>query len=172
MTSVDASAEKGSGFGWEAAAGPARQYVSFVSGAEHYAIDIMSVREIKGWSSATTLPNQPDYVRGVMNLRGAVLPIIDLKRRLGGGFTEVTSRHVVVIVAIGSRQVGLLVDAVSDILNAADEQIRSVPEASAHSEPAMYSGFLTEQEQMIAMLDLARVYPLGAASAQDPTTAN
>lgn len=137
-----------------------RQYVSFAAGDEQYAVDIMSVREIKGWTEVTNLPNQPQYVRGVLNLRGAVLPIVDLQCRLGGGFTETTQRHVVVIVALDGRQVGLLVDAVSDILSVSDEQIQPVPETSTREESRVLSGFLTDEDQMVAMLDLHRL--LGA----------
>lgn len=134
-----------------------RQYVSFAAGSEQYAVDIMSVREIKGWSDVTTLPNQPDFVRGVLNLRGAVLPIVDLQCRLGGENTETSQRHVIVIVAIQGRMVGLLVDAVSDILSVSDENIRPVPETTARDDERVFSGFLTEDEQMVAMLDLPQL---------------
>jgi purine-binding chemotaxis protein CheW len=134
-----------------------KQYVSFEAGNEQYAVDIMSVREIKGWADVTTLPNQPDHVRGVLNLRGAVLPIIDLQCRLGGGFTETTQRHVIVIVALKGRQVGLLVDAVSDILAVSDEKIQPVPETNVREETRVFSGFLTDEDQMVAMLDLQRL---------------
>ncbi|WP_291843539.1 chemotaxis protein CheW [Maricaulis sp.] len=137
-----------------------KQYVSFAAGAEQYAVDIMSVREIKGWTEVTSLPNQPDYVRGVLNLRGAVLPIVDLQSRLGGGLTETTQRHVIVIVALAERQVGLLVDAVSDILSVSDTKIQPVPETSTKEDSRVFSGFLTDEDQMVAMLDLHRL--LGA----------
>lgn len=134
-----------------------RQYVSFAAGSEQYAVDIMSVREIKGWSDVTSLPNQPAFVRGVLNLRGAVLPIVDLQCRLGGGHTQTSQRHVIVIVAIEDRMVGLLVDAVSDILTVPDENIRPVPETSSREDQRVFSGFLTEDEQMVAMLDLSQL---------------
>ncbi len=134
-----------------------RQYVSFAVGHEQYAVDIMSVREIKGWTEVTSLPNQPEYVRGVLNLRGAVLPIVDLQRRLGGQMTETTPRHVIVIVALGNRQVGMLVDAVSDILDVATDKIQPVPETNARDDARVLSGFLTDDEQMVAMLDLERL---------------
>lgn len=137
-----------------------KQYVSFAAGAEQYAVDIMSVREIKGWTEVTSLPNQPEHVRGVLNLRGAVLPIIDLQCRLGGGSTETTQRHVIVIVAVKDRQVGLLVDAVSDILDVSDDTIQPVPETNSKEDARVYSGFLTDADQMVAMLDLERL--LGA----------
>ncbi|MBO6795547.1 chemotaxis protein CheW [Maricaulis sp.] len=142
--------------GREAAPGQ-KQYVSFAAGSEQYAVDIMSVREIKGWTEVTSLPNQPEHVRGVLNLRGAVLPIIDLQCRLGGGLTETTQRHVIVIVAVMDRQVGLLVDAVSDILDVSDDKIQPVPETNSKEDARVFSGFLTDEDQMVAMLDLERL---------------
>jgi len=134
-----------------------KQYVSFAAGTEQYAVDIMSVREIKGWTEVTGLPNQPEHVRGVLNLRGAVLPIIDLQCRLGGGLTETTPRHVIVIVTLAQRQVGLLVEAVSDILSVSDTKIQPVPETNSRDDTRVFSGFLTDEDQMVAMLDLHRL---------------
>src|SRR6266511_2093750 len=84
------------------------QFISFAIGDDQYGVDIMSVREIKGWSQITRLPRQPDYMRGVLNLRGVMVPIIDLRCRFGQGMTEATPLHVVIVVQIGTRHVGLL----------------------------------------------------------------
>src|SRR5690348_10719258 len=73
------------------------EFISFAIGNDQYGVDIMSVREIKGWSEITPLPNQPDYVRGVLNLRGAMVPIIDLRCRFGQGLTEATPLHIMII---------------------------------------------------------------------------
>src|ERR1700739_2904104 len=86
------------------------EFISFAIGDEQYGVDIMAVREIKGWSSITHLPNQPEYMRGVLNLRGVMVPIIDLRCRFGQGMTEATPLHIVIIVQIGARQGGLLPD--------------------------------------------------------------
>ena len=142
------------------------QYVSFIVGDASYAVDIMSVREIKGWTDITGLPNQPDYVRGVLNLRGAVLPIVDLARRLGEDMTDTTPRHVVVIVTIEDRQVGLLVDAVSDILDVADDQIKPVPESGSKQDSDLFKGFLTEKDEMVAMLKLDSLLSLPTEGAE------
>ena len=82
------------------------ELISFAIGEEQYGVDIMAVREIKGWSEITRLPGQPDYVRGVLNLRGVMVPIIDLRCRFGGGLTAATPLHVVIIVQIEDRQTG------------------------------------------------------------------
>jgi purine-binding chemotaxis protein CheW len=133
------------------------QYVSFEAGGEQYAVDIMSVREITGWVDVTRLPNQPEHVRGVLNLRGAVLPIVDLQCRLGGERTDPTPRHVIVIVTMGDRHIGLLVDAVSDILTIGPDQIKPVPDTHDQADARVFAGFLTDDEHMVAMLDLTHL---------------
>ena len=91
---------------------------------QEFAADIMAIREIRGWTDTTALPHVPDYVRGVINLRGMVLPVIDLKARLGLGLTEATPKHVIIVVNADDRTIGLLVDAVSDI---PDRDVRGNP---------------------------------------------
>ena len=88
---------------------------------QEFCIDIMSVREIRGWTPATALPHAPAYVRGVINLRGSVLPIVDLAERLGFPPTDASARQVIIVVQVGAQIVGLLVDAVSDILTLTTE---------------------------------------------------
>jgi len=82
------------------------QFISFAIGDDQYGVDIMAVREIKGWSEITHLPKQPEYVRGVLNLRGVIVPIIDLRCRFGQGVTEATPLHIVIIVQVGSVTLG------------------------------------------------------------------
>ena len=107
------------------------QFVSFAIGDDHYGVDIMAVREIKGWSSVTQLPNQPDYMRGVLNLRGVMVPIVDLRCRFGQGLTDATPMHVVIVVQIGIKTVGLLADRVLDIVAVDAAQIQPVPQVAA-----------------------------------------
>src|SRR5689334_21989594 len=104
-----------------------RELISFRVGEQEFCVDIMSVREIRGWTPASPMPHSPPYVRGVINLRGAVLPVIDLAARLGLGVADATDRHVIIVARIGNRTVGLLVDAVSDILTVTDETIQPPP---------------------------------------------
>src|SRR5689334_24593805 len=103
------------------------QVISFAIGDDQYGVDIMAVREIKGWSEITHLPKQPEYVRGVLNLRGVMVPIIDLRCRFGQGLTNATPLHIVIIVQVGTRQVGLLADRVLDIVSIDASQIQPVP---------------------------------------------
>jgi len=107
-----------------------RELISFRVGDQEYCVDIMAVREIRGWSPATTLPQSPGYMRGVINLRGAVLPIMDLACRLGMPVLEPTVRSAFIVVKAGDRTVGLLVDAVSDILSINDDMIQPTPDVA------------------------------------------
>ncbi len=121
-----------------AGAGAVKQFISFRIGGEEYAIDIMAVREIKGWTETTSLPNQPQHILGVMNLRGTIVPVFDLRRRFGMGLTEASRSHVVIIVAVLDRIVGLLVDAVSDILTIDSSEIARCPKWIAESPRTSY----------------------------------
>ncbi len=130
------------------------QFISFAIGGDQYGVDIMAVREIKGWSDITHLPKQPDYVRGVLNLRGTLVPIIDLRRRFGNGLTEATPLHIVIIVQEGQRQVGILGDRVLDIVSFEPSQVQAVPRVTQHGHPDFLSGLVTVESGMIALIDL------------------
>jgi purine-binding chemotaxis protein CheW len=130
------------------------QFISFAIGDDQYGVDIMAVREIKGWSDITHLPRQPDYVCGVLNLRGAIVPIVDLRCRLGGGLTETTPLHIVIIVQIDGRQVGLIGDRVLDIVSVEASQIQPVPRTAQGVNSDFLSGLVTHDNTMIALIDL------------------
>src|ERR1035438_6797845 len=118
------------------------QFVSFAIGDDHYGVDIMAVREIKGWSGITHLPKQPEYVRGVLNLRGVMVPIIDLRCRFGQGKTEATALHVVIVVQVEARLIGLLADRVLDILSFEASQVQAVPQIARSSRIDFLSGLV------------------------------
>jgi purine-binding chemotaxis protein CheW len=136
------------------------QFISFAIGEDQYGVDIMSVREIKGWSDITHLPKQPDYVRGVLNLRGVMVPIIDLRCRFGQGLTEATPIHIVIIVQVGSRPVGLLADRVLDIVSFDASQIQPVPRIAEASRIDFLAGLVTVDGTMIALIDLPNLLSL------------
>ncbi len=138
-------------------AGP-RQFISFKVGSEEYAIDILSVREIKGWTSTTVLPNQPEFVLGVMNLRGAIVPVFDLRCRFGLGLTQATRTHVVIIVTALNRVIGLLVDAVSDILTVNNEEIRPIPETDRTISSEFLTGIIAINDGMVVLLSLESLF--------------
>ncbi len=143
-----------------AKAGPsavATEFISFAIGDEQYGVDIMAVREIKGWSTVTQLPNQPDYMRGVLNLRGVMVPIVDLRCRFGQGLTDASPMHVVIVVQIGIKTVGLLADRVLDIVAVDAAQIQPVPQVSRSMRADFLSGLVTIDTTMIALIDLAHL---------------
>ena len=133
------------------------QLISFAIGDDQYGVDIMAVREIKGWTDITHLPRQPDYVRGVLNLRGVIVPIIDLRCRFGQGLTEATPLHIVIIVQIASKPIGLLADRVLDIVSLDDTQIQPVPRIAQASRVEFLSGLATIEGSMIALIDLSNL---------------
>ena len=108
-----------------------RELIAFRIGSQEFCVDIMSVREIRGWTPATPLPRSPGYMKGVINLRGTVLPIIDLGARFGLTTSEPTARHVIMVAHIGGRMVGLLVDAVSDILQMSEASVQPTPDVAS-----------------------------------------
>jgi purine-binding chemotaxis protein CheW len=133
------------------------QFISFAIGDDQYGVDIMAVREIKGWAEITHLPKQPDYMRGVLNLRGAMVPIIDLRCRFGQGTTETTPLHVVIVVQIGPRMVGLLADRVLDIISFEASQVQAVPRVTAVSRMDFLSGLVMVDGAMIALIDISNL---------------
>jgi purine-binding chemotaxis protein CheW len=135
----------------------ATQLISFAIGDDQYGVDIMAVREIKGWIDITHLPRQPDYVRGVLNLRGVIVPIIDLRCRFGQGLTQATPLHIVIIVQTASKPVGLLADRVLDIVSLEETQIQPVPRIAQASRIEFLSGLATIEGAMIALIDLANL---------------
>ena len=140
------------------------QVVSFAIGDDHYGVDIMAVREIKGWTEITHLPRQPDYVRGVLNLRGVIVPIIDLRCRFGQGLTQATALHIVIIVQIGARPIGLLADRVLDIVALDASQIQPVPRIVQSTRLDLLSGLVTTDGSMIALIDLQNLLSVREAA--------
>jgi purine-binding chemotaxis protein CheW len=130
------------------------QLISFAIGDDQYGVDIMAVREIKGWTAITSLPKQPEYVRGVLNLRGVIVPIVDLRCRFGQGLTEATPMHIVIIVQIASKPVGLLADRVLDIVSLDTTQIKPVPRVAQSQRLNFLCGLATTDGAMIALIDL------------------
>ena len=125
----------------------------------------MSVREIRGWAPATPLPRAPNFMLGVINLRGAVLPVIDLAARLGLGQTMPTARSVIIVVRIDSHLVGLLVDAVSDILTVEDSTVQPTPDVSCDAVKSFVKGIIALDGRMISWILLDRIVPEQQAEA-------
>lgn len=132
---------------------------------QKFAIDIMSVREIRGWCASTRLPQSPAHVLGMINLRGQVLPVIDFSSRLGLGDSEPNTASVVIVAEIGDRLVGLLVDAVCDILTLGDGMLQPPPEVGSARVQEFVRGVITTNDEIITLLALDTVIPPGEALA-------
>ena len=135
------------------------ELLSFKVSDHEYSVDIMSVREIRGWTKATTLPHSPTYVRGVINLRGTVLPVIDLACRLGLEISEPDERSVIIVVNVADRTIGLRVDAVSDILTLKLDDLQPPRGLSGASEPNFIKSLTIVDDRMVRLLDLDAVLP-------------
>lgn len=140
--------------------GETMQFISFRIGDEEYGVDIINVREIKGWVPITPLPNTPEFMLGVLNLRGVIVPIFDMRCRFGLGQTQATPLHVMIILSVGERIMGILVDAVSDILTVGSKQIMAVPELDQRGDRKFLSGLLTHGEKMVALLSLTELFDI------------
>jgi purine-binding chemotaxis protein CheW len=132
------------------------QLIAFSIGEQTYGVEITTVREIRAWNGATPLPNTRDYVRGVINLRGTIVPIFDLRARFGEGKTSPTKNHVVVVMSVGEKWVGMLVDAVSDILTIDKNDIHEVPEGNSN-DTELLNGIVTHDNRMVGLIDLHAV---------------
>jgi purine-binding chemotaxis protein CheW len=136
-----------------------RELIAFRIGDQEFCVNIMSVREIRGWTPATAMPNSPSYMKGVINLRGAVLPIVDLSLRLGMKPADPTARHVIIVAQMKRKVVGLLVDAVSDILTVSDDSIQPTPEVNSDLERQFARGILAIDKRMICLVELESLFP-------------
>jgi purine-binding chemotaxis protein CheW len=136
-----------------------RELIAFRIGDQEFCVNIMSVREIRGWTPATPMPHAPSYVLGVINLRGVVLPIVDMSLRLGMKPVEPTVRHVIIVAQVGPKVVGLLVDAVSDILTVTDENMQPTPDIANDAEKAYARGILAIEGRMICLIELDSLFP-------------
>lgn len=137
------------------------ELVAFRIGNQEFCVDIMTVREIRGWTLATPLPHAPPYVRGLINLRGTVLPVIDLATRFGFESREPSARSVVIVTEVNTQLVGLLVDAVSDILPTSPESIQPTPDVSSELASKFVKGVLAVENRMISLVQLDGILPGG-----------
>jgi purine-binding chemotaxis protein CheW len=137
------------------------QVLTFVLATEHYGVDILRVQEIRGWSSITKIPYAPSHVLGVLNLRGAIVPIVDLRMKFSLERAEYTPTTVTIVLSIatptGSRNVGVVVDAVSDVKDVNRAEVKPAPELMGHSATEHILGLLALEGQMTMLLDIDRL---------------
>ena len=136
------------------------QYLAFTLGGEEYGIDILRVQEIKGYSATTSIPNAPAHVKGVMNLRGTVVPVIDVRLKFGMEARAYDRFTVIVVVNVGARVVGLVVDSVCDVLDIPRDEIDPVPELGAGIDVSVMQGIARNNDRLITLLDIDAVVDL------------
>src|SRR5579863_9714575 len=145
------------------------QYLTFMLAGEEYGVDILRVQEIKGWDKVTRIPHTPEYVLGVINLRGAVVPILDLRRRFGLETIEFGPTTVVIVVRVmsgrGERTVGVVVDAVSEVYNVGAADTKTPPDVCNGVDAAFVKALATIEDKMIILLDIDRL--IGNSVAQE-----
>ena len=136
----------------------ANQVLTFMLADEEYGVDILRVQEIKGWESATEIPNTPDYIQGVMNLRGTIVPIVDLRSRFDLQRIDYSSTTVVIVLKTINdkveKTIGFIVDAVSDVYNLTEEQLKPPPDFGKAVNTEFVKGLATVDEKMLILLDI------------------
>jgi purine-binding chemotaxis protein CheW len=144
--------QQGIGFAAES-----NQFLTFTLGAEEYGVDILKVQEIKGYSLITRVPRTPEFVKGVLNLRGTIVPVIDLRVKFGLERREYDQFTVIIVLVVQGRAMGLIVDAVSDVLNLAGSEIAETPEFSNRVDTKFISGMGRAGDKLIILLDVEKL---------------
>jgi purine-binding chemotaxis protein CheW len=138
-----------------------REVLVFVLGAEEYGVDILKVQEIRGYEKVTPIPAAPAYLKGVVNLRGIIVPVIDLRMKFGMAEPRYDSFTVVVILRIASRVIGIVVDGVSDVVRLAASEIKAAPQLGSLVDSSFLAGLATQNERMILLLDIEKFLSSG-----------
>lgn len=140
-----------------------QQYLTFIMDGEEYGVDILAVKEIRGWESATPIPHSPSYMKGVINLRGTIVPIMDLRNRFGITFQAYTEETVVVVLKVETetinRTMGIVVDAISDVYDIPTDNIKSTNMAD-NQNSRFIKGLVTVKEHMVILLELEKLLTL------------
>jgi len=141
------------------------QFLTFALGQEEYGVEILKIQEIKGFSAITPLPNAPAYVRGVLNLRGTIVPIIDLRKKFGMPEEAYTKFTVIVVVQVQGKIMGFIVDAVSDVLTVTGGDIQPTPDLHGQVDTSFLNGLAKAGEKLVILLDIDKVLTAGETAA-------
>lgn len=137
--------------------GDGNQFLTFHLADELYGLDILKVQEIRGWAEPTTIPHAPHFIRGVMNLRGSIVPILDLRRRFNMEEIAFTKQTVVVVVNVQDRTIGMVVDGVSDVVSLADNDLREAPNFGTSIDASFIQNLAQQDEKMIILLNVDKM---------------
>jgi purine-binding chemotaxis protein CheW len=152
MTSPSASAAAS-----EVLASSGGEYLTFTLGREEYGIEILKVQEIRGYEAVTKIANAPEYIKGVVNLRGTIVPIVDMRIKFHLGEVEYNQFTVVIILNIADRVVGMVVDGVSDVMTLGADQVKAAPDFSATFDTKYITGLGTVDERMLILVDIEKL---------------
>jgi purine-binding chemotaxis protein CheW len=133
------------------------QYLTFTLGGEEYGVEILKVQEIRGYGAVTPIPKTPAEIKGVMNLRGTVIPVVDLRTKLGMADAAYTPFTVIVVVTVGTKVLGLVVDAVSDVLNIPGADVQPTPDFGPEVNARFIGGMAKATEKLVVLLDLDEI---------------
>jgi purine-binding chemotaxis protein CheW len=153
MAAVVATASQGSAQPDEIKTGGS-QFLTFRLGDEVYGVDILRVQEIKGYTAVTKIPNQPSYIKGVMNLRGTIVPIVELRTKVGMETIDYTAHTVIVVVVVQERIMGFVVDSVSDVLNIGKKDIQAPPQFGTKVDVSFLQGIAQCGDSLVALLNI------------------
>jgi purine-binding chemotaxis protein CheW len=138
-----------------------REVLVFVLGAEEYGVDILKVQEIRGYEKVTPIPSAPEYLKGVVNLRGTIVPVIDMRLKFGLANPKYDAFTVVVILRLASRVIGVVVDAVSDVVALGANEVKPAPQLGSVVDASFIAGLATQSDRMILLLDIEKLLSTG-----------
>lgn len=151
------------------------QYLTFIMADEEYGVDILSVQEIRGWETATPIPNAPTHVKGVINLRGTIVPIVDLRQRFGIASTDYGPLTVVIVLKVEKdhkeRVMGIVVDAVSDVYSLSAGMMKDAPDLGEKVSTRFLKGLATIDKKMVILLDINELLSNDEIPEMSPTEA-
>ena len=136
---------------------PSNEFLTFTLGKEEYGLDILKVQEIRGYDAVTAIANSPAFIKGVINLRGIIVPIVDMRIKFNLGKVEYNEYTVVIILNVASRVVGMVVDGVSDVITLSNEQIKPAPEFGSAFDTRYLTGLGTVDDRMLILVDIEKL---------------
>lgn len=141
----------------QTAGDPSNEFLTFTLGKEEYGLDILKVQEIRGYDAVTAIANSPAFIKGVINLRGIIVPIVDMRIKFNLGRVEYNEYTVVIILNVANRVVGMVVDGVSDVITLTSEQIKPAPEFGSAFDTKYLTGLGTVDDRMLILVDIEKL---------------
>jgi purine-binding chemotaxis protein CheW len=157
MSNITATSKRNDHGARAHSAEPADEYLTFALGEEEYGVEILKVQEIRGYDTVTRLPDAPDYIKGVINLRGTIVPVIDMRLKFRLARVEYNALTVMIVLNVADRVVGMVVDSVSDVIQLEAEQIRPVPDIGSAIDRQFITGIGTQGDRMLILLEIERL---------------